>query len=119
MLPSGSWLNDPVPPEPFIDGRDCGDWYGMALGEPHEQPIIECGEEAVTPTANLACEGGEPAITSDPVGSSLTSADPRRDWGAEDGDSSEKLTPGDGADGAQRRDFPSVAGLSTFKLRRF
>ena len=26
MLPSGSWLNDPVPPEPFIDGRDCGDW---------------------------------------------------------------------------------------------
>jgi hypothetical protein len=32
-IPSGPWANaGPVPDEPFIDGSDCGDTVGVALG---------------------------------------------------------------------------------------
>lgn len=37
--PAGSWTNDPVPPEPLIDGTDCGTrWVGPSLsdGAPEE-----------------------------------------------------------------------------------
>jgi hypothetical protein len=34
--PGSPWHHDPLPPEPPIDGTDCGSTFGVAIGEPHE-----------------------------------------------------------------------------------
>jgi hypothetical protein len=55
-----NWSRDPVPPEPTIDCTDCGDTFGIALGEFHEQ------HSQLPASSTVSVEGSEGAPSDPP-----------------------------------------------------
>jgi hypothetical protein len=67
-LPSSSpWSGDGVGIEPPLDATFCGDVFGEALGEPHEQPLGEAEALADVQHPALAVETASPIHTPSPL----------------------------------------------------
>jgi hypothetical protein len=66
-----------VPPEPTIDARDCGNSFGVALGEPHEIEAVGDPLDELLPSSSGGA-GDDPIPA---LGSSPSTFKKRKIWG--------------------------------------
>ena len=98
-LPASSPWSDRLADEPTFDATDCGTAFGIALGEPHEQPL----GDVQSFSAAVAGGGTISDLEVPPTPS----------------DSDAPLASSSGGAGADSRTSPSLSPPSTFRKRQF